>query len=149
MADKRQQLNLALRTAWGDLEDLVYEHLYTSICWFPQSDKEDESDSYRIAPGCKELHEFATEYWIDTIEALDLLPVSIRHRMRKDLEKLPVDAILWSYLKDIDPAAYDPYLSEKVYLDLHGRFSKALRPDLTYTIVAVGILNLVGWWLMW
>jgi hypothetical protein len=136
---KRQQLHLALRTAWGDLEDLVYEHLNTTICWFRQSDKEDD-----IAPGWKDLKEFSTEYWKDTVEALDLLPVTIRHRMRKDLGKLPVDAVLWSYLKDIDPAAYDPYLSEKIYLDpiaigLHSRFSKALRPDLTHTIVAVAV----------
>jgi hypothetical protein len=141
---KQQQLHLALRTAWGDLEDLVYEHLDTTICWFRQSDKEDD-----IAPGWKKLKEFSTEFWKDTVDELDMLPVTIRHRMRKDLGKLPVDEVLWTFLRDIDPAAYDPHLSEKVYLDLHSRFSKALRPDLTHTIVAVGIANLVGWWLMW
>lgn len=137
----QQQLNLALRIAWNDLEDLVFEHLNTCIDWFRHSQQHDE-----IQPSRKDLYEFAGEYWVDIFDALDLLPVVLRFRMRRDLDQLPADAILWSYLKDDDP---DCHLAERVYLDLHGRYTRALRPDFTHTIVAVGIANLVGSWLMW
>lgn len=138
---RQQQLNLALRIAWNDFEDLVFEHLNTTIDWFRHSQKYDD-----VEPGWKDLRAFAGEYWMDILDALDLLPVALRYRLRRDLEKLPVDVVLWGYLKDDDP---DCYLSERVYMDLHERYTGALRPDFTHAIIAVVISNLVGWWLMW